>query len=628
MATSPEIQEIKNKIDVADFIGEYLRLMPAGTGVFKALCPFHNEKTPSFMVSPSRGTWHCFGCGAGGDIFEFLMKIENLDFPEALRVLAQKAGVTLSRQNREVLSRKNRLYDLCDLTARYWHKVLMESPRAQEIREYLQKRGISEESIEIFRLGYAVDEWDNLYNFLIKKNFRPEEIFAAGLSIRKERGSGYYDRFRHRVMFPILDHHGRIIGFGGRALKKDEPAKYINSPQTEIYNKSEALYGLYWAKDEIRKKDLCILVEGYMDVIPSHQTGVKNVVSISGTALTEQQLKAIKRYTENLALSLDMDEAGQRAALRSVELALAAEMNVKVISLPQGKDPGECATNNPDLWHQAIASAQPVMEYFFSQATKNRDSNKPEDKKLIARNLILKVIQLGNPVERDHWLRQLASHLNVSEASIRELAVKAEQGRQNSSSGTRRPQTGLAQSPAVAATKPQDGFSTQNIITRDLLIFSRLLALIWVYPEFLFKLPEILSPEMVGSELAQGIYKDLILFYTKNNELFTLGAEERNEQQIFDQFISQVKNQAADQSATAILEQSFLLAQGDIISLEPKDAKIEFDTLLRLIKTDYFNSQIAELQSALRQAEMSGDRTAAEKIYRELSELIRQKAAL
>ena len=594
MASSPEIQEIKNKIDVADFIGEYLRLTSAGIGVFKALCPFHNEKTPSFMVSPGRGTWHCFGCGAGGDIFEFLMKMENLDFPEALKVLAQKAGVTLSRQNREVLSRKNRLYDLCDLTARYWHKVLLESPRAEEVREYLQKREISEESIETFCLGYAVDEWDNLYNFLTKKNFQPEEIFAAGLSVRKERGSGFYDRFRHRLMFPIVDHHGRTIGFGGRALKKDEPAKYINSPQMEIYNKSEALYGLYWAKDEIRKKDLCILVEGYMDVIPSHQAGVKNVVSISGTALTEQQLKNIKRYTENLALSLDMDEAGQRAALRSVELALIAEMNVKVIVLSQGKDPGECATNDPDGWRQAIGGAQPVMEYFFSQATKDRDINKPEDKKYIARNLILKIIQLGNPIERDHWLKQLASRLNVSEASIRELAMKAGQTRKSPSNAVSGLQTGPQQDPSTVLKPASGAISVQNnIIARDLLMFSRLLALIWVYPEFLFKLPEILLPEMAGDELARGIYKDLILFYTKNNELFTLGAEERNQQQIFDQFISQVKEESANPLAVPILEQSYLLAQGDIVSLEPKDAKIEFETLLRLIKTDYFNAQIA-----------------------------------
>jgi DNA primase len=233
-----------------------------------------------------------------------------------------------------------------------------------------------------------------LSDFLVKKGYRPEEIFKAGLSVNKERGSGFYDRFRHRLIFPIIDHHGRTIGFGGRALKKDEPAKYINSPQTEIYNKSEALYGLYWAKDAIRKADQCILVEGYMDVIPSHQAGVKNVISISGTALTDQQLHNLKRYTGNLALSLDMDEAGQRAALRSIEAALQNEMNVKVITLPQGKDPGECATNNPADWREAISQAESVMDYFFARAMVGRNINQPEDKKEIARFLITKIVQL------------------------------------------------------------------------------------------------------------------------------------------------------------------------------------------------------------------------------------------
>lgn len=624
--SSPEIQEIKDKINIVDFIGEYLRLTPAGTGIYKALCPFHNEKTPSMIVSPARNSWHCFGCGAGGDVFEFLMKTENLEFAEALKVLAQKAGVVLSRQNREVLSRKNRLFDLCDLTARYFNRVLLESSRAQEVREYLKNRGISDDSIEQFRLGYAVDEWDNLYNFLIKKNYRPEEIFKAGLTVNKERGSGFYDRFRHRLMFPIIDHHGRTVGFGGRALKKDEPAKYINNPQTDIYNKSEALYGLYWAKDFIRKADQCILVEGYMDVIPSHQAGVKNVVSISGTALTEQQLKNLRRYTNNLALSLDMDDAGQRAALRSIELALQNEINVKVITLAQGKDPGECATNSPDDWKKAIGEAESVMEYFISRAVKGRDINNPEDKKAIAKFMTDKIIQLGNPVERDHWLRQLSDRLGVSEESVRELAIMAERARKGqvgANLASKAPSASTSQAPQ----QPQEAASTDsNINSRDLLPFCRLLAVIWVYPEFLAKLPETLQPEMIGNKLAQGIYKDLILFYTKNNELFTLGAKEREEQQIFDQFLSQVKNQAANPSAASILEQSYLLAQRDIFSLEPKDAKIEFETLLRLIKTDYFQSKISQLKFDLGQAEKRGDQTLAKNIYLELSELIKQKS--
>ena len=635
MASSPEVQEIKDKIDIADFVGEYLRLTPAGTGIFKASCPFHNEKTPSMIVSPVRQNFHCFGCGAGGDVFEFLMKIENIEFPEALKVLAQKAGVTLSRQNREQLSHKNRLYDLCELTARYWHKILLDSPKAQEVRDYLANRGINEESIEQFRIGYSIDDWSNLFDFLIKRGYKEQEIFSAGLSIKKDRGPGYYDRFRHRLMFPIVDHHGRTVGFGGRALKKDEPAKYINSPQTEIYNKSEVLYGLYWAKDAIRKADECILVEGYMDVIPSHQAGVKNVVSISGTALTDQQLKNLKRYTGNLSLSLDMDEAGMRAALRSIELALQSEMNVKVITLPQGKDPGECATKSPEDWKEAIKSAESVMEYFFSRAVKGRDINSPEDKKEIARFLITKIIQLGNPVERHHWLRQLSSRLNVSEDAVRELAMKAEKLIHNAarpgvgSQGARQEGQNLAQKASPDATSAK-----KEPDSRDLLMFRRVLAIIWAYPEFLAKLPETLTPEMITDELLGGIYKELILFYTRNNELFTLGAGEREEQNIFDQFLTQVKNPAAippAQShmaqAISILEQSYLLAQKDFFELPLKDAKIELDNMLKLLKGGYLKSKISRLKFDLEQAERRGDKSSAETIYLELSVLVKQISA-
>lgn len=629
MATSPEVQEIKDKLDIADLVGEYLRLVPAGTGIFKAPCPFHNEKTPSFIVSPARQNFHCFGCGAGGDIFEFLMKIENLEFPEALKVLAQKAGVTLSRQNREQLSHKNRLYDLCELTARYWYKILIDSPKAESVREYLKERGIGQESIDKFRIGYAIDDWSNLSDFLRKRGYNEQEIFSAGLTIKKDRGPGYYDRFRDRLMFPIVDHHGRTVGFGGRALKKDEPAKYINSPQTEIYNKSETLYGLYWAKDEIRKVGECILVEGYMDVIPSHQAEVKNVVSISGTALTDQQLKNLKRYGSNLALSLDMDEAGLRAALRSIELALQSEMNIRVITLPEGKDPGECATKNPEGWKEAIAKAESVMEYFFSRAVKGRDINSPEDKKEIARFLITKIIQLGNPVERDHWLRQLSSRLNVSEEAVRELAMKAEKLRQSAP----KPSVGLAGPSAegsnLASNRPLGATSAQKAInTPDLVMFKRILAIIWAYPEFLPKLPEMLLPEMISDLEYRAIYKELILFYTKNNELFTLGAGERNESQIFDQFITQVKHSIANPPAqsTAILEQSYLLAQKDFFALPLKDAKIELDNMLKLLKSGYLKSKISRLKFDLEQAERSGDKAQAETIYLELSELVKQIA--
>ena len=610
-----ETEEIKDKIRVDELLGEYLKLVPAGTNTFKANCPFHNEKTPSLMISPARNSWHCFGCGVGGDIFEFIMKIEGLSFPEALKVLAQRAGVTLTRQNPQTTDRKNRLYDLCELTARYWQKILLDSPRAQAVREYLSSRGITEESIEKFKLGYSIDEWDNLIQFLLKRGFREEEIFRAGLSIKREKGSGFYDRFRHRLMFPIIDHHGRTVGFGGRALKADEAAKYINSPQSEIYNKSEVLYGLYWAKDAIRKNNQCVLVEGYMDVIPSQQAGAQNAISISGTALTSEQLKLIKRYTNNLALSLDMDEAGQRAALRSIELALEDELDVKVITLSSGKDPGELATKNPSEWLLAISSAQSVMEYFFQRAMVGRDPNLPEDKKKIAAFLITKIVKIGNVVERDHWLRELSARLNVSEEAVRELAKKASGlGRSNA---PQRPQNASEKAMPVKTMNDQ-----------DLLRFRQILAMIWIYPEFLAKLPDFLAPEVLEGNLAKDVYKNLILFYTTHNELFALGARGREEQQIFPAFILWLKTQAVADGAEQFLEQSYLLAQKDFLSLDVREAKAELDTLLRLLKSSYINSEFSRLNDELKQAEKNGDTQAVAKISNTLNELIHQKSVL
>jgi|GEM_PF-166001 len=638
MASSPEVQEIKDKIDIADFIGEYLRLSPGGTGIFKASCPFHNEKTPSFIVSPARQSFHCFGCGAGGDVFEFLMKIENLDFPEALKVLAQKAGVTLSHQNREQLSRKNRLYDLCDLAAKYWHKVLVDSPRAQAVREYLAKRGVSGDSIEQFRLGYAVDDWSNLTDFLLKRGYKKQEIITAGLAIKKERGGGSYDRFRHRLIFPIVDHHGRTVGFGGRALKADEPAKYLNSPQTEIYNKSETLYGLSWAKEAIRQAGECILVEGYMDVIPSHQAGVKNVVSISGTALTEQQLKNLKRYANNLALSLDMDEAGQRAALRSIELALQSELNVRVITLPEGKDPGECATKNPSAWRQAIDGAESVMEYFYRRAVQGRDLDSPEDLAATSDYLAEKINKIGNAIIKDYWFREYASRLRIDETTFRQRSDKLALKSQNPPKAALGTKTANQEGQNSAVQSSADAVSAQKAINSpDLIIFRRILAIVWVYPDLLAKLPERLPAGLIPDGLLRSIYNELILFYTKNNGLFTVGAGERKEQPIFDQFISQVKTSVAgppaqnsvapaDQSGSvlAMLEQSYLLAQKDFFALPEKEAGAEFDNLLRLLKSSYLKSKISRLKFDLEQTEKRGDQATAAGIYLELSELIKQ----
>lgn len=605
-----EIEEVKSKIDLAEFIGEYIKLTPTGAG-FKALCPFHNEKTPSFMVSPAKQIWRCFGCGEGGDIFAFLMKTEGLEFGEALRTLAQKAGVQLKRTAPELTSQKNRLIDLAELASRYWHKILLESSQAEGARTYLAQRGLSEETIEDFKLGFTVDSWDDLMKFLTKKGFSENEIFLAGLSVKKDRGVGFYDRFRGRLMFPIKDLHGQVAGFGGRALKDEASAKYINTPQTIIYNKSLILYGLNQAKEAIKKENLCVIVEGYMDVLPSHQMGVKNVVAISGTALTADQVRLIKRYTNNLALALDMDLAGRQAAERSIEVALMAELNVKVISLPQGKDPGECIKNNSSQWPAAIRNAQSVMEYFFSRAVENRDISRPEDKKLITKLLLEKIVKIGNKVEQDYWLKKLAQKLSVSESILRELVMKQEK-----------------KSHFYPLTSPEVELEKKNkpmTLAKDWLLFQRILALILAHPQFLPEFIDDFSDDFLLADSARELYKNLVLFYTKNIGLFEKVSVDKSDFKLFDQFESWCQEHQIGLEAANLLADSFLLLQKEFANLGGKEARLEIDSLKKILKLDYFNNKINVLKEQLALAEEGSASENAEKIYLELNELIKQK---
>ena len=313
------IEKIKERVDIVDLISSYLKLQKAGVN-YKAKCPFHNEKTPSFSVSPERQVWHCFGCGKGGDQFTFVQEIEGADFPEALRILARRAGVELEHFDRSLQNEKTRLLEICELASTFFEKQLWHSNAGAKVLAYLKDRGVEESSVREFQLGYAPDSWDSLSAFLKSRGYGEQEIFNAGLSVKKETG-GYYDRFRSRITFPVLDINGQTVGFTGRDFdsgKKEDReiklAKYVNTPQTLIYDKSRVIYGLDKAKTEIRKKDKCVVVEGNMDVILSRQAGAENVVASSGTALTEQHLKTIKRYTNNLALCFPMQMPIHRIA--------------------------------------------------------------------------------------------------------------------------------------------------------------------------------------------------------------------------------------------------------------------------------------------------------------------------
>lgn len=450
--------EVKQRIDIVEVISAYVAVQKAGRN-FKALCPFHSEKHPSFFVFPEQQTWHCFGaCGTGGDVFSFVMKKEGVAFGEALRLLAQRAGVTLSSpgpsggvedKRKETLSQTN------DAAAEYFHHLLLNTQAGEAARNYLDKRKITAETIRGFRLGFSHNSWDALKKFMMTKGYEEQELIEAGLIIEKEAGKSY-DRFRNRLVFPICNVQNRVIGFGARALDESLP-KYVNSPQTPIFDKSSSLYGIDKAKSAIKHENLVIIVEGYMDVLTAHQYGWQNVVASMGTSITEKQPRILKGLTKNITLALDADLAGQEAAFRGVEVlthsldkkttsmlswskelansvdkggeppsSLAGlvkhqntlDAEIKIILLPPGKDPDEVIKEDLTLWQNLVEQALPVLDFALATVTSKVDINKAKDKSLAVQKLLPLIREIKDPVQQGHYVLKLADTLKVRESDI------------------------------------------------------------------------------------------------------------------------------------------------------------------------------------------------------------------
>jgi len=424
---SNEVEQIKDRLGVAEVIGEYVKLEKAGVN-YKALCPFHNEKTPSFTVNTERNFWYCFGCQEGGDIFNFVQKIEGLDFREALEKLASRANVELPRYNpqaKKEKSQKQKALEVLELTTRIYQQQLIKNKKSPEVLKYLKSRGFTKESITDFKIGYAPAGWRTVLDYLIKKDFKLDDIRNTGLII--QRGSGnaqsaenYYDRFRDRIMFPVIDINGKTIGYSARVAPEnnnsssaneqaEKKAKYINSPQSLVYDKSKVLYGLYQARQSIRQTGYVILVEGNADVVLSHSIGVKNVVAVSGTALTEEQVKLLKRYTNKVMLSFDMDGAGQKATKKSIKVCLQNDLQVKIILLDkQYKDVGDVVQSHPEEWRKFIQQAVPIMEYYFQNVFQTYDVDDIQGKKVIVEELLNIIKDIASPIEQAYWLKKLS----------------------------------------------------------------------------------------------------------------------------------------------------------------------------------------------------------------------------
>ena len=417
---------IKEKLDVVDFIRGYLNLQPAGKN-FKACCPFHKEKTPSFMVSPERQSWHCFGCGAHGDVFGFLMQHENLEFGEALRVLAEKTGVELRRLNPGEYKIAGLLYEINSVAMDFFKKSLQGFARG---KKYLEERGLTQNTIEEFDIGWAPAEAEALSLHFLNSNYKPEDIIRAGLAVKTDRGM-LLDRFRGRIMFPIHNHLGKVVGFTGRILPQYEGegiGKYINSPESPIFNKSKLLYGFFKSKNVIKETGAAFLVEGQMDFLMSWQAGVRNAVASSGTALTSDHLHLLRRVCDELILSFDSDDAGSTAMERAIDLAESSDFNVKVVVLDDVKDPAEAVQKDPKILSEGIAHARPAMQFYFDKYLPKSgllDYSRREELRAL-RVVLGKLKVIASPVARNSWLNELSRRTGVAEKVLTEEMERIE----------------------------------------------------------------------------------------------------------------------------------------------------------------------------------------------------------
>ena len=482
------IDDVKQRLDIVQVVSEYTKLQKSGRN-YKASCPFHSEKTPSFFIFPERQSWHCFGaCGTGGDVFSFIMKKEGVDFGQALQLLANKAGVPLvapttperQTQNKE----RERLFEINEAAAEYYHHLLLNASAGKPARDYVAQRGLSAETTANFQLGFAPEGWDTLKQYLKGKGYGEAELLAAGLLVERDEGNNY-DRFRNRLIFPIRNIQGKVTGFGGRALG-DSPAKYLNSPQTPVFDKSSSLYGIDRAKTAIRQKDLAIITEGYMDVLTAHQYGYDNVVASMGTAMSEKQLSIIKNLTGNLILALDADTAGEEAVSRSGETVDkmlpvpryvygkspppidgwamwedAQNADVKVLRLPEGKDLDDVIKDvikeDTSQWQKLITNAKPMIDFIFENVTAKVDLTSARAKSSAVERLMPLLFEMQDPLRQAHYAERLARLLKIDEHVLGD-ALKKSRADERKRRATRGVKALTAVAPAIISSSPLEQY--------------------------------------------------------------------------------------------------------------------------------------------------------------------------
>lgn len=427
-----DVDEVKKRLDIVDFVSSFVVLKKAGRN-FKAHCPFHQEKTPSFIVSPDRQSWHCFGaCQEGGDAIKFLMKLENITFFEALKELAEQTGVKLKKLDFEdqTWKRKERLFTINTLAEEFFHFILKKHKLGQTAAKYLEKRGVTKKMIDTFKLGYAPASWNALFKFLKNRGYGETELLEAGLVIKSDRGS-LYDRFRKRIMFPLKDPRGNTIGFSGRLLGDEKEAKYVNTPETPIYHKRETLFGLHFTKDAIKKSESAILVEGEFDMLSLFKEGISNVVAVKGSAVTRYQLMLLKRYAKKLVLALDADSSGAETTKKIIQDTETMDFNLSVAFYDFAKDPDEAIQKDPISFKRAIEKPIPIYDFIIHQAVKHYPESDAFSKKSLAAEVVPFFLMIQNPIVKSHYIARLANILEVDTHSV-EALLRQEQNKRKS----------------------------------------------------------------------------------------------------------------------------------------------------------------------------------------------------
>ncbi len=442
-----DIEAIKSQINLVDVVGDYVCLERAGAGQWKGLCPFHKEKSPSFTVSEERQLWHCFGCGKGGDLFSFVMEQEGVDFRDALVMLAERAGITLTKRRSSdgsavTADRRKVLFEILDIATRFYQKQLVDGIGTRTARPYLVERGINEISMATFRLGFAPEGWRHILTFLLQRKYALADIAATGLIIQKDGTNGaspndYYDRFRNRVMFPIMDLMGRVVGFSARILpstmdaqENAKVAKYINTSESPVYHKSSVLYGIAQAKQAMKDHKRAVIMEGNMDVIAAHQAGIKEAVAVSGTALTVEHARIVRRYAPEVVLFFDNDAAGHAAAIKSMQICVAVGLHVKIVVIADGevmKDPAEIAADNPARLKQMVDDARSAMEVFFARTLAAHDITQPKGRASVITTMAPLIAAHESQVEREYWSEKLAQRTQTSLSAIAQQLAQAQE---------------------------------------------------------------------------------------------------------------------------------------------------------------------------------------------------------